>query len=222
MDKYPVDVQNLLRVGPTNLSDNTASQLRGGNFGELIVNTLGGQYAEATRRGQMFMYGVAAAAALLLPATTGNHPTVWNPAGSNTIFVPVALRMSFVSGTTTISSVILNITKNAGSTIAATAPIVTFTNVAPQNALVGSGAVSKMYFAPAVCTFVAAPAFLCATGINLGAAAPTTPGPYEMLFDGSLQIMPGNALSICASVTTTTSLWWTTLWGIEMPMAAGQ
>jgi hypothetical protein len=124
--------------------------------------------------------------------------------------------MSFVSGATTISSILWALTANAGSTISATAPIVTFTDVAARNANLGMGKASVMRFAPATSTYVAAPVVICATGLNLGAAAPTGAGTYEVLLDGSMVLQPGNALSLCCSVATTTSLWWTTIWGMEL------
>jgi hypothetical protein len=218
---YPFDPVHTLATGPQNVSDNQMIAQRGDNYGAAIVQELNGKYAEAVRRGEMFVYTVTTAAALLLSATTGNHPTIWNPAGSGRVFWPVAIRLSFLSGTTTISSLLLAVTRNCGSTIAATAPIVTFTKVTPLPALVGSGAVSKMFWAPDVCTFVAAPTVYAATNINLGAAAPTGPSWTECLLEGSVGIMPGNALSLTCSVTTTTSLWFTTIWGIERELSVG-
>lgn len=75
-----------------------------------------------------------------------------------------------------------------------------------------------MRFAPAVCTFTAAPAFYASTGINFGAAAPTAgSGNYDQDIDGAIALYPGNALSLCCSVTTTTALFFTTIIGAELP-----
>jgi hypothetical protein len=202
-------------------TDDSNIQVRGDSYGNMMVQSFGGKYMELTRRGVLYMCTVTAGAALLISATTGLHPTIWNPAGSNVVVYPVAVECSFLSGTTTVSSLLWALTSDAGSAIGTAAPIVTFTNVAPRNCLLGSGNVAKFKFAPATVTFTAAPTVIAATGINLGAAAPTAgaPSPWEM--DGKIGIMPGTALSLTCAVTSTTSLWFTTIYVAEMPLITG-
>ncbi len=176
-----------------------------------------GRYADQMIKGNLFVYPVPAQA-LLLSATTGLHPTVWNPQGSGMLFIPVRLVMSFVSGTTVIGSVLIAETLNTGSGISATAPIKTFTDVAAIPARMGAGEVSTMRFAPTTCTFVAAPSVISATSINLGAADPTSSGhEHTHEFMGTLAFEPGTAMSVCYSVTTTTALYIISISGLEVP-----
>ncbi len=176
-----------------------------------------GGFANALFAGQVFTY-VTPSQAILLSATTGTSPTLFNPAGSGKLFIPVALRLNFVSGTTTIGSVVIADTLNAGANIATGAAILTGTAVAGKPGIRGSGFASVMQWLPTTNTFTAAPAVTYSTGINLGTAAPSVPGPYECLFSGTLAYYPGSAMSICYTVTTSTSLWWTTLVGLEVPL----
>jgi hypothetical protein len=209
------------RVGSQNYPDGVEVPGRQGTGGDLIKSDLNAKYYEQVNRGNMFIYNVTTAAALLLPAITGLHPTIWNPTGSGKIFVPVALRLCFVAGATVIGSVVFAWTGNTGAQIAATAPIVAWTDGVSRNANLGSGKASVMRWSAGVTTtFLAAPLTVAASGINFGALAPTVQSTYELLLDGSLIIPPGNAISICYSVGTSTSTWITTLWGMELQIPA--
>lgn len=194
-------------------------------YGAGVNSMIHGQFSEHTMRGRMFVYGISSQA-LLLSATTGGHPTIWNPAGSGMIFIPQALRLSFISGTTVIGGVNWHITLGAGSTVGTGLPIVTFTEVAARNCAVGASGgaarASAMKFAPTTNTFTAAPTFLAATGYNLGAAAPTNGGgPMPINEDGKIIIYPGAALSLCYTVTTSTALFAISIYGIEIPAPLG-
>ncbi len=204
------------QVGPQRLSDGDRKPGRIGNQGELVSN-INGPHFEQALRGNLFMYQTVGQA-ILLSATTGAHATVWNPTGSGKLFVPVALRVSFLSGTTTIGSVLIAETLNAGSQIGTASPIPTATFAAVIGARRGVAATSAMLWSPAVNTFTAAPTVIAATGINMGAAAPTAgTGLYETKFDGALAFEPGTAMSVVYSVATSTALWFTTIWGLEIP-----
>jgi hypothetical protein len=183
----------------------------------------GGKYAELARRGLLFNYSVKTAAAHLLAATTGNAPAIWNPAGSGKVLYIAKLATNWLSGTTVVSSLQFNIVRNAGSGISATAPVCTWTNQAPEPAIAGAPFASSMLFAPAVSTFVSAPTFFASTGINLGAVAPTVgTGDYDRDFDGCIALMPGNVITLNACVTSTTALFFTTIFGYELPLADGK
>lgn len=80
---------------------------------------------------------------------------------------------------------------------------------------------SRVIWSPTTNTFTAAPTVDFATGINLGAAAPTGSGAYEAKFDGSIAYYPGTALSLVYSVTTSTALFHITLFGLEIPLPPG-
>ncbi len=192
-------------------------------LGESVDSGIHGQFAENTLRGRMFAYGISSQALLIKSNGTG-FPTIWNPAGSGMVFVPVAVVISFISGTTVIGAVNWAVTLNTGAVgnIGTGLPIVTFTNVAASNMSVGgTGRASAMQFAPTTVTFTTAPTFLCATGINLGAAAPTGTGTYEAVQNGRIVIYPGTALSLVYTVTTSTAVFAQTIYGLELPMPTG-
>ena len=177
-----------------------------------------GKYTEGMSRGLLYVYKCPAQA-LLLAATTGGHPTLFNPGSSGKLFVPTRLTIGYVSGTTTIGSVLLAETLQAGSAAATGSPILTATLVSGVPALRGGGVGnSAMQWSPTTNTFTAAPTVLSATSINLGAADPTNSGhEHTHLFDGMLGFAPGSAMSIVYSVTTTTALYHVTLYGLEVP-----
>ena len=211
-----------MRVGPTRLADDAEAAPRLGNSGEQIVQELNGRYYEQVVRGNVFIYStVAAGIALITPAAAGLIPTLWNPAGSGYNFIPIRLVMGYV---TALHNAPTNITlatiPNAGNTIGAGLPIITFTDVAPVNALLGSGKVSKMRWAPAVCTFTPIPTFLMTLGLSqfTGVAA-TAVAPWSLVhdFDGTLIVGPGNTLHIGCNAANT-SVYSIALIGMELPV----
>jgi hypothetical protein len=210
-----------LQPGPQAAPDNSIINQRGDNYGSQVVQQFNGKFAEVARRGQCFNFSVAAAAAILLTNTTANGPTIWNPAGSGKILYVNYLDLAWLSGTITVSSLIWNITKNAGSVAATGAPILTFTHLATSitPAMIGSSAVSSMLWAPVTSTYTVAPSFYRPTGINWIAAGASV--PLHIDYDGSLAIMPGNALTLNCAVATTTALFWTTINCTEVPLVAG-
>lgn len=216
------------RVGEQLLADNSAiiQDQRISVYGADVNSLTAGESFEDTLNGQTMKFHTVTAAALLLTNTTGNCPTLWNPSTSGKIFIPKRLILTYVSGTTTIGGVLLAQTiPQAGTTvIATTGPIITFTEGAAATCKFNGGVAapnpktSQMKWAPAVCTFVAAPVVYSATEINFGAVAPTNGGnKFVHDFKGEEIWWPGSAVSVVYSVTTSTSLWFTTLIGIEKP-----
>lgn len=205
-------------VGPQTLSNGAAQPLRQTKFGSQVTHESNGKHFEETLNGNAFIYHIASQA-LLLSATTGGHPTVINPTGSGVIFVPTCLRISFISGTTVIGAVIL--AETLAAVVGTGATIVTATIVAAKPALRGSGGAPRCLWSPTTNSFTAAPTSVCATGINLGAAAPTGTGTYEAKFDGSIAFYPGTACSVCYTVTTSTALFQVSLFGLEVPLPPG-
>ncbi len=213
-----------LLVGPQNVVDGAGITGRGGNQGEAITGLMTGQYYEQTMRGRTFLYSVASQA-LLLSATTGGHPTVFNPAGSGVIFVPVSLCIGFISGTTVIGSANIATTTGAGAGAATGAAILTATAVAAKTAFRGCPTVfaSGVIWSPTTNTFTAAPTVEYSTGIELGAVAPSAgSGVYSHDFNGRLAYYPGTAMSVVNSVTTSTALFSITIVGIEVPLPVGR
>jgi hypothetical protein len=202
--------------GPQRNADgNTPVTFRAGNQGEIVTGEMSGKHFEQALRGKLVTYHIASQA-LLLPATTGGHPTVINPAGSGVLFVPLSLKLGFTSGTTTIGSVLLAETLNALIGTGGTIP--TAALVDAKSAYRGWGYKSALLWSPTTNTFTAAPTVLEATGLNLGAAAPTGTGTYETKFDGTTIFGPGTACSVVYSVTTSTALFHITLKGLEIPL----
>jgi len=210
-----------MRVGPARLADDAEAAPRLGNSGEQIVQELNGRYYEQVVRGNVFIYSTAAAGiAPILPAIAAGAPAIWNPAGSGYNFIPLRLLMGYVSGANVPGFFEFAYTPNTGATVAAGQPITAFTDAAPVNALLGSGKVSKMRWAPAVATFVANPVFLMTLGLSqfTGLAA-TAVAPFTLIhdFDGTLIIGPGNAVSIGCNAANT-AVYSIALIGMELPL----
>ena len=207
------------RVGPQNAGDGSDPVVRQGSTGELIVQDLNGRFYEQAVRGNVFIYNsVATGIALIVSATTGGHPTIFNPLGSGKNWIPIALYLGYVSGNNAPGSLALALTESAGAAPATGAPILTGTHVAPVSALLGSGSASVMKWYPTTNTFTAAPTVVLSTGISLftGVAA-TAVAPFTLIvpFDGSIILPPGNSLSLVSLQATTTALFVTSWLAVE-------
>lgn len=211
------------QVGPQISSDLGLANNRSDNFGALVVQEHNGKYAELARRGMLFNAKIAdAGIALIVSATTGNHPTLWNPLGSGKIVYILRLYLGWLSGNIATCSLLWNITTGAGANKGTAAPIATFTEVATIPALAGSSSASACKWAPAVCTFAAAPATYMSTGINLAAttaAAATTNLVAD--YDGHIALLPGTAISLTSAQATTTALFQGGIIYAELPLAPG-
>lgn len=197
-------------VGPTIASDQATPWVRGGRDGATVVTELHGKYYEQASRGKAF-FGTSASAgiAIILPATGGGHPTLFNPLGSNVNVNIIALELSYVSGNNAPGAIEWAQTANAGSAAATGSPIATFTQVASTPCLIGSTAKAQALWSPTTNTFTSAPTFVRPTGLSLftGVAA-TAVAPFTLraYYDGDLGLAPGTALSLCCQTTTTTAL----------------
>jgi len=193
------------------LGSTNTDGVRVSKTGAQVVTQLHGQYTEQMLRGNLFMATtVVTGIALITTAATGNHPTIWNPANSgvNVSLVHLAL-MGIAAGTHAPTGIGWYKTASAGSSVATGAPIATFTEVAPINCLIGGSQTSMVKWAPATCTFTAAPAFLCGVDLTLATYVVTAvvpPWTAEKNYDGKMGIAPGNALSLCSTAATTTAL----------------
>jgi len=210
-------------VGEQALSNGLSSDTsdRKGRGGDLIVSQLHGKYYESARSGRLW-YGSTASTgiALIVPATTGNHPTLWNPSGSGVNISIVRVELGYVSGNNAPGPIEWALTQNTGSAIATGGPIATFTQVASLPGLIGGGGDSKGRWAPAVNTYTAAPVFTRTASLNLftGVAA-TAVAPFTLFreYDGDLVMAPGNALSLCTQTATTTSVFQVSVIWEEIP-----
>lgn len=188
-------------------------------FGETVTHEASGQYFEQALNGQSYIYMIASQA-LLLSATTGGVPTVWNPSGSGVIFIPTKLTVTYISGTLVVGGVVIATTLNAGSAIGTAAPIVTFTQVTPKPTIRGTGFGSRCLFAPTTNTFTAAPVVEYATQISYNTTALAMPQMTHD-FNGTLAYYPGTAMSVCYTVTTSTALFALSIHGLEVPIPPG-
>lgn len=200
----------LTHVGPSKATDGLDIRLRSGTDAQLMVSELHGKYAEAMLRGKLF-YGASASGgiALIAPATTGGHPTLWNPQGSGVNISICRLALSYVSGNNAPTAIEWASTTSTGSQPATGSAILTATRVAPSPALVGGTGISKVYWSPTTNTFTAAPAFIHPAGISLDTmVAASTNAPFTIIvdYDGTFGVAPGAAVSLCTQAATTTAL----------------
>ena len=173
------------------------------------VNKHGNNY-QVTKEGNMYVArSLVGGIALIVAATTGNHPTLWNPSGSKYNLNIKRLELGYVSGANAPTSLCWMVTKRAGAQVATAGAILTATLVDVENAMPGKPSDDSTMWAPAINTFTAAPAFYRPTGISLftGVAA-TAVAPFDMHrdYDGDFIIPPDVAISLCAVAATTTAL----------------
>lgn len=202
--------QTFNQVGPLTGADGSQLQQRAGRDGGTVVTELHGKYYEQTSRGNVYTGRSASGGiAILVPATGGGHPTLFNPLGSGVNASIICLELSYVSGTAAPGAFEWASTLSAGATVATAAPIATFTAVATTNQLMGSGNVGKVLWSPTTNTFTVAPVFYRPIGFGLHTAAAATAiegAVMRFYYDGDLVIAPGNALSLCYQTTTTTAV----------------
>lgn len=164
--------------------------------------------------------GSTAVAGVVIPVSTTTSPTflLWNPAGSGVYAVLNKLMIGApADGTNDFVSIGLSVVTNAGSQIGTGAPVVSGTFVAPISALVGNGApASKMRFAPATASIVAAGTFFYTLGFTAfeGDIATTALAPVALIhdFNGGVVVAPGTAIHVvadeAAGLTTEITLTW--------------
>ena len=89
-----------LAIGPQTKSDGTYGFLRGNKGGALVTQQHHGKYYEQCARGNVY-HGRSASTgiALIVPATTGGHPTLWNPLGSGVNLSVMKVELAWLSGT---------------------------------------------------------------------------------------------------------------------------
>lgn len=182
---------------------------RTGSDGAKVVTGLHGTYYEQNARGRVYT-GVSASGgiALIVPATGGGHPTLWNPADSGRNLSIVRLELSWVSGNNAPGAVEWAYVLATGSSVATGSPIATATTVSPVG-MVGGLVDNKGRWSPTTNTFTAAPVFLRPAGISLFTGIGTTAvAPFVLRadYDGDFVIAPSNAVCLCFQTTTTTAL----------------
>ena len=200
-------------VGPSILNDGLQPNfgIRAARDSSLVVQESHGKWTEQVSRGNVFhATTLTAGVAIIVAATSGNHPTLWNPttAGFGAEFI--SMHIGRVSGTDAPGAWYWASTFPAGAAIATGGPIATFTRVAVVNGLVGGAADAVMNWAPAINTYTAAPVFWAPVGITMftgTVAAVIAEIELDLEFDGQIVLGPNAALSVCTQVATSTALY---------------
>jgi len=211
------------RNGP--FPDDVEIPLKADNWGAQIVLEQGGKYMEWVRRGLAFAARSGAAAAIPINTTLTNSPTLWNPANSGKILVPMKLLLSAATlGTQVIDGLTVSGMGNCGDGVATGGLITAFTNIAPVNLQVGSGKSAKARFANAAVTFGTNPSVIMDLGMGQwlnGTAAVGQPYTLAFDFEGCIIVPPGAVISIGAATAATSGTYWTTILYAELPLVAG-
>jgi hypothetical protein len=204
-----VDMSNVSTVGAKNVSRSQLQNLRTGTYGDLIVSEMYGKYGELVKSGYVFAARVATAAAIPVNTTLTNSPTLWNTASSGKLVIPLKILISPTAiGTPVLTGFTICYLLNAGDAVATAAPVVTFTNIAPVNLLLGRGSVASTKFSGATVTFTTQPAILYDIGMGHWIEGTAATGlPYLMAydFDSTLMMPPGTLISIGATAATSTT-----------------
>jgi len=185
--------------------DGSTATINMGRANEVLVASLHGKYFEQCYRGNVY-YISTATAGVVIPIASTLTPTysVWNPAGSGKLMIPIVTLIGWTANTAALGTLVWTATTNTGNTISSTAPFVAFGTGTPLNANLGSGKVSQMRAGSGgTTTLVAAGVFYRGTGISMTATtAATTVAPWWIARDdweGGSVIGPGNAVHLMAS-----------------------
>ena len=191
---------------------NQEFDLAGANFSEGKLLVADGRFEAAKAGRQVQASSATGGIAIIAAAAGGGHPTLWNPLGSGRIIEVLSLSVAYVSGNNAPGSLAWNFVKDTGATAAtgASSRILTATKVAVESAMIGGVVDSKLYFAPTVNTFTAAPAYGRPISMSLFTGiAGTAVAPWQLQekYDiNKLLIAPGNAICLVNVASTTTSL----------------
>jgi hypothetical protein len=182
--------------------------MRSSDMGEQVMVPGASDYYEWTRQGFVFTASSVTLAALPIFSTLTNSPTLWNPASSGKVVVPMFLNLTGgVVGSGVMLGVVVAYLANTGDGVGTGAPVATFTNIAPISNMLGRGA-AKTRFSGAVVTFTTQPTVFMQTGLNVYVYG--TPATAEIInlqydFKGSVIMPPGTSISIGANVASVTT-----------------
>jgi hypothetical protein len=189
-----------------------------GRANEALVAELHGKYFTQCYRGNVYASSTATTG-VVIPIATTLTPTysLWNPAGSGKLLVPIVCYIGWTSTTAALGTVLWMATTNAGSSISSTAPFVAFGTGTPVNQNLGAGKVSQVRAANGgTTTLVAAATVFRESGWSITATTAATsvaPGwTWRDDFDGSAIIPPGNAIHLMATTAIAITATITTIW----------
>lgn len=208
-------------------ADGTTVTVNAGRANEILVAELHGKYFEHNFRGNVY-YGSTSTTGVVISIGTTKTPTytIWNPAGSGKLLVPITTLVSWNATTGVLGGLVWMATTAAGATIATTGPFVTFTTPAvPISANLGAGKNSVMKFGNDTTTMsiTAAPTFYRALGVTVTA---NTVGALSVPFftlrddwDGTGIIQPGNAIHLMGTTAVAATCVVTTIWAELTPLS---
>lgn len=218
-------ITRTVQTGPQTAGVGDFRALSGGRWGEGVVSEWGGKYLQWALNGYVFVAIGAAAAAVPIATTLTNAPTLWNPADSNKLVVPISVHLSLGAiGTPILQGFTISYLKNTGSTVATGLPLATFTNIAPTNMFIGKGTTATTKYAGAVVTFTTQPARMFDLGfghhLEGTAASGQLYSQFGYDFDGKLLMPPGTSITLGSTIATSTT-YWTSFVFAELPLPAG-
>ena len=184
-------------------ADGLTNALTMGRANDLILSTVhGGKYFEQCYRGNIY-YASTATGGVVVPITSSTAPTftIWNPAGSGKLCVPIVTLIGWTATTAALGSLVWSVTTNTGSSFTTAAPLQAFGTGTPVNAFTGAGKNSGIRIATGGTTTLAAAAIVFReTGLQLAlttAATSTQPGwIWRDEWEGMSLIPPGNAIHL--------------------------
>lgn len=195
-----------------------------GKYGQVLTSDIFGKFGDLCQRGLVYAGTGAAAAAVPIATTLTNSPTLWNPASSTKLVIPLRILLSLGAiGTPVLNGFTISYLTTAGDGIGTGAPVVTFTNIPPVCLLLGKGTSASTKFSGATVTFTTQPARIMDLGFGHHLEGAAASGQlYSMFyhdFDGSLMMPPGTTISLGSTIATSMTFW-TTIIFAEIPMPA--
>lgn len=202
-----------------------------GRANEMLVAELHGKYFEQCYRGNVF-YASTATAGVVIPianftATFTPTYTIWNPAGSGKLCVPVVTLLGWTATTAALGALLWCATTSAGSGISSTGPFITFGSGSAVNANVGSAKVSAMRIGSGGSTTMTSLAATPAafpwrnTGCTItptAAASSTAPGwIWRDEWDGAGIVAPGTAIHLTGTTAIAMTMQITVAY-VEVPL----
>nr|QBM02664.1 hypothetical protein [uncultured archaeon] len=163
-----------------------------------------GKYVSEVAAGRVFI-GSTAAAGTAFPISTGTAVTfgIWNT-DPGKYAIPLWFKGGYTSGTIALGSLGFA-NQNVGYAIGTAAPLSAFNDGTPKNALLGGGNASSMRFCPAGTTTLTAggtAAMFSGHSIEFATAGNGIFG-WNLDFEGSIIIPPGQLFFVCSSIAQT-------------------
>ena len=205
-------------------ADGTTNAINMGRANDVILSMVhGGKYFQQCYRGNIF-YASTATTGVVIPISSTLTPTysIWNPAGSGRLCVPIVTLIGWTATTSALGSYVWQATTNAGSTFTTAAPIQAFGTGTPLNAYTGSGKVSQIRAATGgTTTLAAASTFFRETGIQLTLTTAATSNAAGWVWrdewEGMSIIPPGNCVHLLGTTAIATTVTVTTVFE-EIPV----